>query len=42
MRRAFTVAAFVLAWMIGPVAHIHDGPTPPPAPQPPATVTTGG
>lgn len=26
MRRAVTIGLFVLAWMIGPVIHVHDGP----------------
>ena len=29
MRRTVIVALFVAAWLIGPVAYIHDG-TPPP------------
>jgi len=31
MRRTVIVVLFVLAWMVGPVVHIHDGPV---APQP--------
>ncbi|MCX4816741.1 hypothetical protein OG601_47335 [Streptomyces sp. NBC_01239] len=29
MRRSVIVALFVLAWMIGPVVTIQDGPVPP-------------
>lgn len=32
MRRAVIVALFVLAWTIGPVVNVDDGPVPPPAP----------
>lgn len=38
MRRTVTVTLFVLAFLIGPVAHIDD--EPPPAPS--TTVTIGG
>lgn len=38
MRRAFIVAMFVAAWMIGPVVRTQDAPTPLPLPQP--TITT--
>lgn len=33
MRRAVIVALFVLAWTIGPVVYVGDGPVPPPAPE---------
>jgi len=39
MRRAVIVALFVLAWTIGPVVNVGDGPVPPPAPAPTATVS---
>lgn len=39
MQRAVTVALFVLAWTIGPVTYIHDGPIPPTAPQPSVTTS---
>lgn len=31
MRRAVTIALFVLAWTIGPVIHVHDEPAPEPS-----------
>ena len=39
MRRTAIVALFVLAWTIGPVAHIHDEPVPPTTPPPALTVS---
>lgn len=41
MRRAVIVALFVLAWTIGPVVNVDDGPAPPRAPtsSPTATVS---
>jgi len=36
MRRTCIVAVFVAAWMIGPVAYVHDAPR---TPQPSPTIT---
>lgn len=39
MRRTVAVALLVLAWMVGPVVHVHDGPVLPPEPSPTMTIS---
>jgi len=39
MCRAFIVALFVAAWMIGPVVRVGDAPAPQPQPSPAVTVS---
>lgn len=39
MRRAVIVVLFVLAWTIGPVVNVAEGPVLPPAPAPTSTVS---
>lgn len=39
MRRAFIVALFVAAWMIGPVMRVQDAPGTPLEPSPTVTIT---
>jgi hypothetical protein len=40
MRRTVAVALLTLAWLIGPVIRIQDGPlSPPPAPSPTITIS---
>lgn len=38
MRRAFIVALFVAAWMIGPVVRVQDAPVAPLEPSPTVTI----
>jgi hypothetical protein len=39
MRRTVAVALLTVAWLIGPVIRIQDGPLPPPTPAPSPSIT---